>query len=99
MDKYIRHDCSTNEDVEDTTVDDPDPDSMEISQPLKETSSYLFNSSLYTILKFDKQTNSLVMKCTTCFKCIKGNSHSTGNFISHIKVSTRILFNNCIYKN
>ncbi|CAI6357243.1 unnamed protein product [Macrosiphum euphorbiae] len=81
MDKYIRHDR-----FEDTTMNDPDPDSLEISQaqPLKET-SYLFNSSLYNILKFDKQTNSLVMKCTTCFKCIKGNSHSTGNFISYIK--------------
>jgi len=36
MDKYIRHelmnhDRSTNEDVEDTTMDDPDPDSLEIS--------------------------------------------------------------------
>ena len=83
---------STNED---TSMDDPG--STLINE--KETSSYLFNSSLYTVLKLDKQTNSVVMKCTACFKCIKGNSHSTGNFISYIKVSTCILyFNNCIYK-
>lgn len=105
MDKYIpyssiRHARST---IENTSMDDPD--FTEIQQPVlemneKETSSYLFNSSLYTVLKLDKQTNSVVMKCTTCFKCIKGNIHSTGNFISHIKVSTCILyFNNCIYKN
>lgn len=103
MDKYIpyssiRHARST---IKDTSMDDPD--FTEIQQPVLneiESSSYLFNSSLYTVLKLYKQTNSVVMKCTTCFKCIKGNSHSTGNFISDIKVSTCILyFNNCIYKN
>jgi hypothetical protein len=49
MDNYIRHGRLTNED---TTMDDPD--STEIQQPVyneKETSSYLFNLSLYTVLK------------------------------------------------
>jgi len=60
------------------------------SAPLNE-SSHIFKSSLYELMHFDEQTSGLVMRCTTCFKCIRGNSRSTGNFISHIKVSIYLL--------
>jgi len=104
MDTHIRHahssnDCGPSNIKENKTMDGPNSMAIPIHNE-NETSSYIFNSSLYELMKLDKKTNSLVMKCTTCFKCIKGNSHSTGNFISHIKVSAHILyFNNCIYKN
>jgi len=96
MEKYLGNIHTRDKNVVDTinehSVDElTEPYIMDKqSAPLNE-SSQIFKSSLYELMHFDEQTSGLVMRCTSCFKRIRGNSCSTGNFFSHIKVSTYIL--------
>lgn len=56
------------------------------------SSSFLFHgsagSSLFDIFSHDTESKKLSAKCNTCFKVISGVSSSTGNFISHLMVSS-----------
>lgn len=50
---------------------------------------YLFDGQFYKVLQvYEKR---LTVKCQTCSKTIQGQINSTGNFLSHIKVSTYYL--------
>jgi len=50
---------------------------------------YLFDGQFYKVLQVDEKR--LTAKCQTCSKTIQGQINSTGNFLSHIKVSTYYL--------
>jgi len=47
---------------------------------------YLFDGQFYKVLQVTEKR--LTAECQTCSKTIQGQINSTGNFLSHIKVST-----------
>lgn len=58
------------------------------------------NSSLPFILRgsyfkvIERNGNKVTAQCTSCRKEVKGNAHSTGNFLKHLRVRMNTLFVN-----
>lgn len=97
MDKYLfklnnHNKCKIIE--EENDPDDPEFNEMQNietpevqpQQSLEDSQkSYLFNGQYFTIIQCDG--SKLIAKCKNCFKVIRGQKTSTGNFLSHLKVS------------
>jgi len=68
--------------------EEDDPDLPKLSEePLYK--SYLFDGQFFTIVKEDG--TKLTAQCKNCPKIIQGQKLSTGNFLSHIKVTTCLI--------
>jgi len=81
-----------NEIIDDpTTATTPTTTDIKIDQKKNTTdilfsNHYLFDGQFYKVLQVDEKR--LTAQCQTCSKTIQGQINSTGNFLSHIKVST-----------
>lgn len=56
---------------------------------------YLFDGQFYKVVQVDEKR--LTAKCQMCSKTIQGQINSTGNFVSHIKVTYYLTYLNIYY--
>lgn len=85
---------STSFDLEELTVDDPGQcdeshapptETEQIKHIINLSDHYLFDGKYYnTVSNIGAK---LIAKCVLCSKTIQGQNNSSGNFLSHIKVS------------
>ena len=95
---------STGFDLAEVAVDDPGhfdearapPTEINGIESIKHTTinlsdHYLFDGKFYDIVS--NIGTKLIAKCILCSKTIQGQNNSSGNFLSHLKVSFLICFN------
>jgi len=80
MDKFIQRSSKKQNIV---CEDDP----VNNLETIEKSKCYIFNGKFFKILNEDDEKNKISAQCQNCPKIVHGHKGSTGNFLSHIKVS------------
>lgn len=108
MDKFVncvsrprrkRIHSDENEDDEDLIDDqgldcpvEPEPSPVSTNVPIVSAQNYLLDGKYYKIISING--SKMIVSCQNCSKTINAHSTSTGNLLSHYKVSDTYLFAN-----
>lgn len=95
MDKFLVHPTASSSKRK-LTQPDCEPDDSDdqniinTEEPIENNNTcYLFDGKHFKIIKSNNDTDKkMSAQCQLCQKIIQGQKGSTGNFLSHIKVST-----------